>query len=107
MKKSVQIAMNRRVENAYKDMCDELEKKEPYLHYSQLHSCKAYVIETKNLYVLQSYNKIVACIRKDYLQSYDFLRMVYCYKATSAQHISKFFHDYGDSRIRAYVYRDI
>ena len=107
MKKDLQIAMNHWVETAYEYMQDELSQSDAYYHYKKLRSCQAYVMETKNFYILRSYETIVACIRKDCLQSYDFLRMVYGYTATSAQHIAKFFRDYGDSRIAPYVYRDI
>ncbi|MBO7733466.1 MAG: hypothetical protein J6S67_12955 [Methanobrevibacter sp.] len=98
--------MNSWVENAYEIMKKELQDMLPFCS-TRLRFCNAYVLETKNFYVLRSYQTIVACIRKDCLQSYDFLRMVYGYTAISAQHISKFFHDYGDSRIVPYVYRDI
>ena len=49
-------------------------------------------------YVLRSYNTVVAAIdvRTDTL--YDFLRYVYGYTATSAQHISKFSQDYGNGK---------
>lgn len=107
MKKSLQLAMNEWVENAYEYMQDEMKEYYPSYLWKKLRSCQADVLETKNFYVLRSYNTIVACIRKDCLQSYDFLRMVFGYTATSAQHISKFFKDYGDSRIMPYVYRDI
>lgn len=108
MTKGTQMAMNYFVEEAYKQMKEEFAYEINVFHtWQQLRSCKAYVTETTNYYVLKSYNTIVACIRKDCGQAYDFLCMVYGYTATSAQHIRKFFHDYGDSRIVPYVYRDI
>lgn len=60
-----------------------------------LRSCNAIVYCNNRYAVLRSYNAIVAII--DYLNNsnYDFLRYVYGYTATSAQHISKFFNDYG------------
>lgn len=70
--------------------------------FKRLRSCSAEVApamdaETGELlyYVLRSYRTIVAAIdvRTDTL--YDFLRYVYGYTATSAQHISKFSKDYG------------
>lgn len=70
--------------------------------FKRLRSCSAEVApvmdaETGELlyYVLRSYRTIVAAIdvRTDTL--YDFLRYVYGYTATSAQHISKFSQDYG------------
>lgn len=106
MKKSLQEKMNYWVEKAFEEMKEELQDSFPF-HSIRLRSCQAEVLETKNFYVLRSYNTIVACVRKDNLQSYDFLRLVYGYSATSAQHISKFFHDYSYSRIMPYVYRVI
>ena len=105
MKKSVQIAMNEWVLNARKEMCEEITVN--FLHWERLRTCQAEVAETDSFYILRSYNTIVACIRKNSGQSYDFLRYVYGYTATSAQHISKFIHDYGDSWVSPYVYRDI
>ena len=71
-------------------------------NFKRLRSCSAEVApvidaETGELlyYVLRSYRTIVAAIdvRTDTL--YDFLRYVYGYTSTSAQHISKFSKDYG------------
>lgn len=68
----------------------------------QLRSCSAYVCDLYDnetgevlYHVLTSYSTIVAVIdaRTDTL--YDFLRYVYGYTSTSAQHISKFSKDYG------------
>ena len=73
--------------------------------FKRLRSCSAEVApvmdaETGELmyYVLRSYRTIVAAIdvRTDTL--YDFLRYVYGYTATSAQHISKFGQDYGNGK---------
>ena len=46
-------------------------------------------------YVLCSYCTIVAVIDTHTDTLYDFLRYVYGYTSTSAQHISKFNQDYG------------
>ena len=70
-----------------------------------LRSCSAlvnYVTNTETgeiLYsVLTSYSTVVAII--DYATDtlYDFLRYVYGYTSTSAQHISKFSKDYGSGK---------
>ena len=106
MKKSVQIAMNEWVLNAKQDMAEDINFSHS-LEWKRLRNCQAEVAETGKFYILRSYNTIVACIRKNCGQSYDFLRYVYGYTATSSQHISKFIRDYGDSRIVPYVYRDI
>lgn len=66
--------------------------------WKQLRSCSAEVAQIGNWYVLRSYRTIVAIIdiRTDTL--IDFLRYVYKYTSTSAQHISKFARDYGSSK---------
>ena len=74
--------------------------KEEHEHYTlgkgkRLRSCKAYVYETPSFYILRSYNTYVALIDKSTDTCYDFLRSVYGYTNTSAQHISKFDKDYG------------
>lgn len=61
----------------------------------RLRTCQAYVYETTSFYVLRSYNTVVAIIDKSSDICYDFLRAVYGYTNTSAQHISKFDQDYG------------
>lgn len=61
----------------------------------RLSTCQAYVYETRRFYVLRSYNTVVAIIEKSTDTCYDFLRGVYGYTNTSAQHISKFDKDYG------------
>lgn len=74
----------------------------------RLRYCRAFVYETSNYYILQSYNSFgVAIIDKNTKQCYDLLRYVYGYTSTSAQHISKFWHDYGDTKIPRYTYRII
>ena len=56
----------------------------------RLCSCTAWVWETENFYVLQSYSTFIACIEKSTDTCYDVLRLVYGYTATSASHVSKF-----------------
>ena len=70
--------------------------------FKRLRSCSAEVApvmdaETGELmyYVLRSYRTIVAAIDVSNDTLYDFLRYVYGYTSTSAQHIAKFDHDYG------------
>ena len=70
-------------------------KEEGLRNVHRLRSCSAEVGETSDFYVLRSYSTIIAVIEKDTDILYDFLRYVYGYTATSAQHISKFSHDYG------------
>ena len=69
----------------------------PYLNennWKRLRSCQAYVLETENYYFLKSYNTIVAVIEKSTDTLIDMLRREYGFTRTSAQHISKFCHDY-------------
>ena len=77
--------------NAYLDTAEIIKTK-------RLRSCSAEVIETEKYYLLRSYRTIVAFIEKDTDTLYDILRYVYGYTSTSAQHISKFSHDYGSGR---------
>lgn len=69
----------------------------------RLRTCKALVAETDHFYVLQSYSTLVAAIHKDTHEMFDFLRLVYGYTSTSAQHIAKFANDYGAET--RYTYR--
>ena len=73
------------------------EVKENALHHGKrLRTCQAMVYETPSFYVLRSYNTVIAFIYKKTDTCYDFLRAVYGYTNTSAQHISKFDKDYGE-----------
>lgn len=75
-----------------------VEVKQNGLHHGKrLRTCQAYVYETPSFYVLRSYNTVVAIIEKSTDTCYDFLRGVYGYTSTSAQHISKFDKDYERS----------
>ena len=106
IRKEMQEIENKVVEIEYDKLCNELNEKDSEGYYKypwfrsgknfgkQLRSCSAYVLETENYYVLKSYNTIIACIDKENDSLYDFLRMVYGFTSTSAQHISKFNHEY-------------
>lgn len=71
----------------------------------QLRRCQAWVYEDDNYAVLRSYNTIIAFIDKRTNRFFDFLRYVYGYTATRAQHISKFRSDYRSLIKEAYTYR--
>lgn len=94
MKKLVQLEINKEVMNAIERLNEEC-KLHPLGKGKRLRTCKAYVFETPNFYLLRSYDTYVAAIEKDTDICYDFLRFVYGYTITSAQHISKFVKDYG------------
>ena len=114
MKKAEQIAINEQVVA----LVNDFNRTNNYaLNWRRLRSCSAEVApvmdaETGELlyYVLRSYNTVVAAIdvRTDTL--YDFLRYVYGYTATSAQHISKFSKDYGAGKwgcAKRVTYREV
>lgn len=61
----------------------------------QLNHCQATVYETQRYILLRSYQTIVAGIDKETETCYDWLRLVYGYTATSAQHIRKFMRKFG------------
>lgn len=105
MKKNQQLVMNEYVLQNYSIMMDEFN--ENWYNSARLRSCQACVYETENYFVLKSYETIVAFIDKNNSEKFDILRKVYGYTSTSAQHIAKFFADYGDFRVSTYTYRDI
>ena len=92
MKKSEQKIINERCEIAYETATSEQWNARAI---KQLRSCTAWVFETDEFYILQSYQTVVAVIDKNTDTLYDCLRTVYGYTATSAQHIAKFDKDYG------------
>ena len=76
----------------------------------KLRNCSAVVYDYDRYYALRSYNTIIAIIDKETDTLYDFLRYVYGYTATSAQHISKFEKDYCGGKWNCehrYTYRPI
>ena len=87
MKKSAQLAINNTVIVAYEKWSFD---REPIISSRRLNYCSAYILETANYYVLRSYQTDIAIIDKRTGVMYDFLRFVYGYTATSAQHITKF-----------------
>lgn len=105
MKKEQQETMNNYVLKNLDVFNDTI--KNNFFDWIKLRSCQASVAETEDFYILKSYNTIVAFINKHTGQKFDFLRYVFRYTATSAQHIAKFFSDYGDYRVSTYTYRDV
>ena len=82
------------MENAIKEYKDI----SPYYEshkWEKLRNCSAQVTETENYYILRSYQTIIGAIDKRTYVAVDFLRQVYKYTNTSAQHIRKFCQDYG------------
>lgn len=75
----------------------------------KLRKCNATVLryctlDGDTVYLLKSYDTIVAMVDEDG-DGIDFLRHVYSYTATSAQHIRKFFVDYCRDDADIYIYK--
>ena len=76
----------------------------------RLRSCQAYVTNIGNISVLRSYDTIIAVIDHTTDTLYDFLRYVYGYTSTSAQHITKFNYDYCNGNwgcVNRLTYREV
>lgn len=90
MKRSEQQEINRVAMEIFDNAILELNSMKSRVEWERLRTCTAEVVETENYYILRSYDTIVACIEKSTDTLADVLRVVYGYKATSAQHIVKF-----------------
>ena len=78
------------------DEARELLDNSGWLYKSErLYQCSAVTFQINNLIFLKSYNTIIACIDINTDTCYDWLRLVYGYTNTSAQHIRKFMKKYG------------
>ena len=93
MKRAEQLKINANVVANFLKINEEMS--EYCMPVARLRTCSADVFETEHWYVLFSYRTPVAAVHKESCTGIDFLRYVYAYTATSAQHIAKFFHDYG------------
>ena len=93
MKKNEQIEINEIVNYEYETLMESINHFGSTL-VGRLRTCQAEVRRTYGYTYLVSYKTIIACIDHNG-RCYDFLRKVYGYTATSAQHISKFYNDYG------------
>ena len=89
MKKNEQIEVNTYVENTVNDINALLRTSSPPAWY-RLYHCKAEWTQVGQWILLRSYSTIVAAYNRVSDEFFDFLRLVYCYTATSAQHIAKF-----------------
>ena len=97
MTKAEQARYNKIAYAHFKEACRELkcDIERGDVICKQLRTCQAWVYETQNYYLLQSYGTLIACIRKDNDTMCDVLRTEYGYTNTSCQHIAKFRKDYG------------
>lgn len=93
MRKDCQVEINKKVDA----ICEEiynLDMHERVSEWKRLRTCSAYVCKLGRFYILKSYMTNVAAIDTRDDICYDFLRKVYGYTSTSAQHISKFEKEY-------------
>ena len=100
---NIQAQINAKVLKAYSKMNTLIDSPDVKLDPpKQLRSCSA---ETRQIYskkdgkflgtILRSYKTLIAFYDAQENETYDFLRYTYCFTSTSAQHFSKFWHDYG------------
>lgn len=88
MKKTEQIEVNTYVENIVNDVNALLRTSSVQWH--RLYNCTAEWCQVGDWVLLRSYSTIVAAYNVENDEIFDFLRLVYGYTATSAQHIAKF-----------------
>lgn len=109
MTKKEQIADNAIIEQYIDELNAEISVN-GLQYVGRLRSCSAYVYETKHFKVLRSHNTIVAAVyyrTPEFAPIFiDFLRLVYGYTSTNAQHIAKFKHDYYNGKGFEYTWRD-
>lgn len=89
MKKSEQIEVNAYVENIVNDINALLRTSSPPA-WNQLYYCSAEWGVVGDWAILRSYSTVVAAYNVETDELFDFLRLVYGYTSTSAQHIAKF-----------------
>lgn len=109
MTKKEQIADNAIIEQYIDELNAEISV-DGLLYCGRLRSCQARVYTTSHFTVLRSYNTMVAAVYRATPTAapvfIDFLRCVYGFTSTSAQHIAKFKHDYGYDCGISYTWRD-
>ena len=106
MKKSEQLAINKKVEyemEHYNGITEHYELKD----LGRLRYCKARVYETQFYLVLCSYNTVVAFIKKADMTLFDFSRYVYGYTSTTAHHIAKFANEYNVPYSDRYMWKEV
>ncbi len=96
-RKEQQQLINSECERVY-NLAMDVWDKNSHGNGEKLRSCSAKVYKIGNYIYLRSYSTVIAIIDTTTDTCYDVLRMVYGYTATSAQHIAKFRHDYGQGK---------
>ena len=107
MKKSEQLAINARVLHFLESNPDLKKPAVPSSEWKQLRTCSADFIHIGHYLVLRSYATVVAVYDMQNSTLYDFLRYVYGYTATSAQHISKFSHEFCERTTTRLTYKEV
>lgn len=97
MTKEQQAYYNEVAKKHFNEATQELRECED-INCKRLRTCQAWVYETKNYFILKSYETFIACIRKDNDTMCDVLRTEYGYTTTSSQHIAKFRKDYSTGK---------
>ena len=106
MKKNEQVDINNYVENIVNDINALLRTYDAPIKWHQLYRCSADTCSVGGWILLRSYSTIVAAYNIYNHELFDFLRLVYGYTATSAQHIAKFRNYCRDEfGIEPYIYR--
>ena len=90
MKKTEQLEINEYVENIAKDVHALMRTHLGPITWVRLYHCSADWACLGDWAILRSYSTIVAAYNWATGEFFDFLRLVYGYTATSAQHITKF-----------------
>ena len=91
MKKNEQIEINTYVEETMDDIRYFLGATEKPIKWKQLYRCSADTCIVKGGWILlRSYSTIVAAYNIHNNELFDFLRLIYGYTSTAAQHIAKF-----------------
>ena len=91
MKKNEQLEINKYVENTINDISAILRTSDGTFKWKQLYHCSAdFGYVNSDWIILKSYSTIVAAYNIYTGELFDFLRLVYGYTSTSAQHIAKF-----------------
>lgn len=107
MKKSEQLAVNARVLHFLEINPDLKKPCVPTSEWKQLRSCSADFIRIGHYFILRSYATVIAVYDTQNDTLYDFLRYVYGYTTTSAQHITKFYNEFCNRTTIRLTYKEV
>ena len=103
MKKNEQVEVNTYIENIVNDINALMSTTDTSIMWVRLYHCSAETGAVGGWILLRSYSTIVTAYNIATDELFDFLRLVYGYTATSAQHIAKFHnfcHSVTGNRLR-------